>query len=227
MNLYGMSMTGSAVRPASPKGVIRLSSEKETLQHYGVPGQKWGVITKEYEPVAVDHRKMRRGQESSSEQRPIYKVQGTRFKYHSKELAERRARIEKKLKTASYIAAAAIGLFIAYKSLRYVQVKKAKAYAGILNNFLKRNPTASFKTAAGQQTILRGMNIAKENSRYLNTKGTISYLKRNGMALKKDQALRIYKARHTMKKLATAKVGSRAYKRAILKGAKYIRGVVT
>lgn len=26
------------------------------LQHYGVPGQKWGVITKEYQKVGYDHR---------------------------------------------------------------------------------------------------------------------------------------------------------------------------
>lgn len=37
------------------------SSKNDYLQHYGIKGQKWGVITKEYEPVAVDHRKTRSG----------------------------------------------------------------------------------------------------------------------------------------------------------------------
>lgn len=32
------------------------------LQHYGVPGQKWGVITKEYQPVAFDKRKLKKQQ---------------------------------------------------------------------------------------------------------------------------------------------------------------------
>lgn len=36
------------------------NGQSDFLMHYGVKGQKWGVITKEYEPVAVDHRRMRR-----------------------------------------------------------------------------------------------------------------------------------------------------------------------
>lgn len=30
--------------------------DNEYLEHYGVPGQKWGVITKEYQKVGYDHR---------------------------------------------------------------------------------------------------------------------------------------------------------------------------
>ncbi len=30
--------------------------DNKYLQHYGVPGQKWGVITKEYQKVGYDHR---------------------------------------------------------------------------------------------------------------------------------------------------------------------------
>lgn len=33
--------------------------DNQYLMHYGVPGQKWGVITKEYQPVAFDKRKQK------------------------------------------------------------------------------------------------------------------------------------------------------------------------
>ena len=38
--------------------------DNQFLIHYGVPGQKWGVVTKEYEPVAFDKRKQKHAQAS-------------------------------------------------------------------------------------------------------------------------------------------------------------------
>lgn len=37
-----------------------LNGQSDFLMHHGIKGQRWGVITKEYQPVAVDHRRMRR-----------------------------------------------------------------------------------------------------------------------------------------------------------------------
>lgn len=36
------------------------TNDHDFIEHHGIKGQRWGVITKEYEPVAVDHRRMRR-----------------------------------------------------------------------------------------------------------------------------------------------------------------------
>ena len=40
---------------------MKFESDRDNsyLQHYGVPGQKWGVITKEYQPVTFDRRKLK------------------------------------------------------------------------------------------------------------------------------------------------------------------------
>ena len=52
---------GSRVRRMDKEDVylIHINNESNYLAHYGVKGQKWGVTTKEYEPVAIDHRKTR------------------------------------------------------------------------------------------------------------------------------------------------------------------------
>lgn len=34
------------------------TNDHDFIEHHGIKGQRWGVITKEYEPVAVDHRRM-------------------------------------------------------------------------------------------------------------------------------------------------------------------------
>lgn len=42
-------------------GVVRMK-DGNVISHYGVKGMHWGEITKEYEPVAVDHRKLKTAQ---------------------------------------------------------------------------------------------------------------------------------------------------------------------
>lgn len=39
--------------------LIHRIEDQNFLEHHGIRGQKWGVITKEYEPVAVDRRRTR------------------------------------------------------------------------------------------------------------------------------------------------------------------------
>lgn len=93
-----------------------------TLIHYGVKGQKWGVITKEYEPVAVDHRKI--GNQTSIVQKVRGKANARREylqAYRQQVIADRQARREKRQKTmkitAGVLAAGTLAI-AAYKGYK-------------------------------------------------------------------------------------------------------------
>ena len=216
MNQYGLSMTGSAVRPASPKSVVRFSSHSNYIQHYGVPGQKWGVITKEYEPVAVDHRRMRKPETYSirrkANPKTAYNSSRTAnglktredYRREAQAIRERNEKVRKKVIIGSAVV---LGLIAAYGTYRYARVQKAKAYAGLLNRFLKQNPGASLSSESGRRLLQGGAVKAYANSRTLaDAKSTNQYLKQIGKTVNKKDALRLYRARNSISRLSNVSV---------------------
>lgn len=201
---------------------------KDVLMHYGVPGQKWGVITKEYEPVAVDHRKMQtsnvvrtsttpRSVGSSMSRKQVREQQRReRQGYYTKENgrtvwrqngksyspSERRQKIVKRALIGTGIVA---GLLITYGAVKYRQVQKAKAYSGILQRFLSKNPAANLKTPEGKKLYRRGLELAKANSKGRDAiKNTNQYLKQRGLNLKRNSAMQTYKARKSLEEALTS-----------------------
>lgn len=185
--------------------------KNDSLMHYGVSGMHWGEITKEYQPVAVDHRKTR-GFVASRVAK--YRQQVARDDAEVARInAERRRKTEKHretMKKAGWIGAAAIGLFVTYKALRYTHIKKARAYTGILSNFIKNNPGAlDTRSEEGRRLLKRGLDLAKANSRKLGkAEETARYLKRNGLAVSKKEALYGYKFRRLFNRYTSIKPGS-------------------
>lgn len=199
---------------------------KDVLMHYGVPGQKWGVITKEYEPVAVDHRRTsiskpqartirtynpsgsnlsrRQVRELSRREREGYytKENGrTVWRQNGKSYSPTEQR-QKIVKRALIGAGAVAGLLIAYGAIRYHKIQKAKAYSGILNRFLHKNPNASLTTEAGKKLYRRGLDLANANiKRGSDIKNVNHYLKNRGLALSNRKALKIYKARKGLERM--------------------------
>lgn len=198
--------------------------QNDALAHYGVPGQKWGVITKEYEPVAVDHRKMRtsnvvrtstttRSVGSSMSRKQVREQQRReRQGYYTKENgrtvwrkngktyspSEQRQKIVKRALIGTGIVA---GLLITYGAVKYGQIRKAKAYSGILQRFLKQNPAANLKTPEGKNLYRRGLELAKANSKgRAAIKNANQYLKRRGLSPTRSNAMQTYRARKSLEK---------------------------
>lgn len=201
---------------------------KDVLMHYGVPGQKWGVITKEYEPVAVDHRKMRtsnvvrtsttpRSVGSSMSRKQVREQQRReRQGYYTKENgrtvwrqngksyspSEQRQKIVKRALIGTGIVA---GLLITYGAVKYGQIRKAKAYSGILQRFLKQNPAANLNTPEGKKLYRRGLELAKANSKGRDAiKNTNKYLRRRGLSVNSNDAMQTYRARKSLEKTLTS-----------------------
>ena len=200
--------------------------QSDTLMHYGVPGQKWGVITKEYQPVAVDHRKLRtksvvrtsttprsagsmlsrEGVQSRAMQKREREGYWTKengrtvWRQNGKSFSpsERRQKIVQRALIGAGIVA---GLLITYGAVKYSRVQKAKAYSGILNRFLKQNPGANLNTPDGRKLYQRGLDFAKENSKGDKViKKTNRYLRQHGLNLNSRQALDMYGQRKGVEK---------------------------
>lgn len=216
-----------AVYLPSYKAVI-ITKKSNHLAHYGVPGQKWGVITKEYEPVAVDHRKLRgsatsqvrthtyprsvgssvsRKQEQKMrklEREGYYKKDAngrTVWHQNGKEYSpsEKRQKIVKRALIAAGVTAAVLAT---YGAIKYHQVQRNKAYAGILNRFMNQNPDANIGTDSGRALLQKGLNLADTNSSSrAQIKITNRYLKSKGLSVNRKQAAEIYKQGKNANKL--------------------------
>ena len=200
--------------------------QNDTLMHYGVKGQKWGVITKEYEPVSVDHRRMRNNSivrtstmprsvgSTLSRQQMRQQQRREREGYYTKENgrtvwrqngksyspSEQRQKIVKKALIGAGIVA---GLLITYGAVKYHQVNKAKAYSGILQRFLKQNPAAKLDTPEGRKLYQRGLQLAKQNSTGGEAiKNTNRYLRSRGLNLSGRNAMKTYRNRKSLEKAA-------------------------
>ena len=189
--------------------------KSDVLIHYGVKGQKWGVITKEYEPVAIDHRTSgHNGFTANIRNRINARKEETRQSVQKDKLirAQKRERYNKAIK----IGVAAAGLLAAYGAYRYVKVTKAKAYVGMLDRFMQRNPTASITNEAGNIRMQRAFNVAKENSRTLaDARRTNVYLKRTGSTITGRQALQARKTARYMNKMLKYNMESNRFKQAV------------
>lgn len=202
--------------------VRREDSKPDYLMHHGIIGQRWGVITKEYEPVAVDHRKSRGlfSKQRAKIRRQIRKdnLEVQKLNEERRRKTENRKKIVKTASTALAIAGAAALIYAGY---RHMRLNRAKAYAGVLNNFLTKNPGASFYTSEGKKIIRRGAELAKSNSSDLGSaKLTNQFLKRQGhfsgmlhnrkaRSLYNKQALKLYRSRRLIERAAKKKVSAR------------------
>ncbi len=203
--------------------LVHFDKSQSVLMHYGIPGQKWGVITKEYEPVAVDHRRTNTASKNvvyNTRPKATYNVRPRQIQkreregYYTKEngrtvwrqngksyspAAERQKIVERALIGVGAVA----GLLTIYGALKYRQVQKAKAFSGILNRFLSKNPGASLNTEAGRNLYKRGLALAKENSRNRSAiKATNAYLKRKKLSLSGKKAMEVYRNRKALTKSA-------------------------
>ena len=228
MNQWSFSTRSSLIHLEDPysqpyEAVVHMKGNY--LAHYGVKGQKWGVMTKEYEPVAVDHRRLRTAQKPvySTSTRPQVGYNATtkqqreqrrreREGYYTTENgrtvwrqngktyspSEQRQRIVKRALIGAGIAA---GLLAVYGAIRVSHIRKAKAYSGILNRFISQNPTATQNTDAGRKLLKRGMQLAKKNSaKAKDIQATNSYLNKNGLNLSNREALKMYRGRKDLEK---------------------------
>lgn len=190
------------------------SSPDSFLMHYGVKGQKWGVITKEYEPVAVDHRKNRGFN-------PIGTIRSRIAERNARERAElqkihedRMARIEarkKRMQIAGTVLGVGILAASLYAGYRLNVVKRNRAYAGILSRFLKKNP---FSAGNVSQILSRGHDLAKD---HIGDEGqirrAISNLKKSGEYIRGRRADRIYRAGRFIERSNKIKIRGPAFLR--------------
>ena len=118
------------------------------LMHYGVSGQKWGVITKEYVPTgrppgpkkglfhpvqSVRSRVRRMNEQSLAEER----AEREAFQKGRAEVRERRQKI---MRGVAYGGVALSGLLFAYGSFKYARaLRAANRYSGSLRKLLARN----------------------------------------------------------------------------------------
>lgn len=221
MNPYGSSLTGSAVSMAGPKAIVKVSTKKpysnDVLQHYGVKGQKWGVITKEYEPVAVDRRKLRTATPSTNTYNKLARPAPTRDRQLTAKVkkgwvTEKRERYNKAINVAGYIGTGLLLGALGYGMYKYAKITKAKAYAGSLTRFLSRNPSVNLNTESGRQLLQKGLNTARASSRGFASAKTVSdYYKSRGLGIPRKQALHIYKARNLLTRVSKIKPSSNQF----------------
>ena len=164
------------------------SGEKsgQALCHHGIQGQKWGVITKEYQPVAVDHRKTG----NSSVVRPKVRInlrnrlareRAERQKEYRETLEIHQAQREKRRK-AIRIGGTALGIGVlglaAYKGLKVSGIKPSQTYHNALNSLTALKPTkARFGKAFGSGFTLL---TAKEQNRNTGLARVLATFKRAG-----------------------------------------------
>jgi hypothetical protein len=200
---------------------IRLKTESESqdlfLAHYGVKGQQWGVVTKEYEPVAIDHRKtggtaksnlLNRAQQGISNRINSYRYkEQVRSAEAIAQYRKEKAANDKKWKRAKIGAAVLATALVAYGAYKVNKIVKAKAYTGLLNNFLKKNPNANFGSSRGRASLINGIDKATANSKtFKDAWKTNKYLRRNGMSVGRRDALSVYKTRRLIAKASHLKV---------------------
>lgn len=198
------------------KSVIRLhkdiSERDNSLIHYGVPGQKWGVITKEYEPVAVDQRKTRGFS-------PVAKIRSRIAERNARDRAElqqtrenrmaRFAKNKKRMEIAGKVLAGAIVAISLYGAYKLWAIKRNRAYAGLLNSFLKKNPATAGNAG---QLLKRGHHLAKAN--VVNDgliKNAAGHLKRSGQYIRGKRANRIYKSGKLFERSEKIKISGPAF----------------
>ena len=126
----------------------RQTSNNDFLMHYGIKGQKWGVITKEYEPVAIDHRKLRKSIKSKPNfaSRVHSRINAERANDQAQVEAEKeyrknkRERNTKKIKIAGATLGSSLLLISLLGNVKSSGVKIGETYKNGLHSLLKLKP---------------------------------------------------------------------------------------
>lgn len=204
---------------------VRFSGESrnnDSLKHYGVQGMHWGEITKEYEPVAFDKRKLKKASavgSTSGIRRSIgSKLQQARQKAYKQEMDEireareamkaNRERRDHMAKMLVYGGVALAGLLSAYGLYRYTHVAKAKAYTGIMNRFLQQNPGALGTGRAAQLAAANSKSTAQAHA-------VNRYLSRKGLGMSGKRVMSVYSAKNLIAKLEKIPKGKTKFGKAI------------
>ena len=208
-------------RKPKQMSAVRFSGEpKDFLSHHGVEGMHWGEITKEYEPVAFDKRKLKKSENGafpSSRIRTAIRERAAKqrqkeaedWRQTRKEMLAAREKRDKIAKGLVYGGAILAGLLAVYGAYKLVRIPKSKAYAGIFNRFMTQNP--------GSDPLGRASQLAKANS---NTFGQARmanrYLKSRGLAVGGRRASRIYGAKRLIEKVKNLPQGKTKAGKALL-----------
>lgn len=208
---HSQSQRNLSDRKPKQISAVRFSGESrnnDSLKHYGVQGMHWGEITKEYEPVAFDKRKLKKasavGSTSGARRSIGSRLQQERKKARQQELDEireareamkaNRERRDHMAKMLVYGGVALAGLLSAYGIYRYTHVAKAKAYTGIMNRFLKQNPGALGTGRAAQLAAANSKSVAQAHA-------VNRYLSRKGLGMSGKRVMSVYSAKNLIAKL--------------------------
>ena len=165
------------------------SSGHDFLMHYGVKGLKWGVITKEYEPVAVDHRKT--GSSGGFFTRARARVQTRLAKERAGRQREYRETIEnlqakrEKKENAVRFGGKMLGLGVLgialYKGYKVSGIKPSKTFHNALKSLTAIKPT---KARLGK-LFSQGFTLAtaREQNRNTGLARVLATFKRSGSIL--------------------------------------------
>lgn len=151
--------------------LVHIQGQSDWLMHYGVKGQKWGVITKEYEPVAVDHRKLRTLNPISKIRAHYQKKDAVQAEKDQIEREQRQAWIEKRNKRfeiAGYAIAGTALVLSLYGGYKLSRIKPAGKK--VLKSLLNAKFSKDERRTAGRDAFMlmdakqrgSGMNRVKE-----------------------------------------------------------------
>ena len=199
---------------------------EKSLSHHGVQGMHWGEITKEYEPVAVDHRKIktannptpaRAGATFSS---GIAKMKAARkqreaeqYKRDRQEMLAAREHRDKLARNLAYGGAIVAGLLLAYGTYKVTKIQRARAYSGLLNRIMTQNPNMSLSTASRMANFNTRMpEGAKMINRYLKSKNLTVGIRRSN---------RIYGAKNLISRMSKIPKGKTKAGKAIFNKMRY------
>lgn len=198
---------GSRVRRMDKEDVylIHINNESNYLAHYGVKGQKWGVITKEYEPVAVDHRRTQVYNPVARARTRYLEREARQYAEDQKMREQRQEWIEKKNRRievagkALGVGVLALSLFAGYK-LSGIKISGKNALRSLLNII----PSKDGLKAAGSLGFMALM--AKEQTSTSGLDKVKSTFNRSGELLKLQKYRRhLAKARDIIKKYSGSK----------------------
>ena len=151
---------GSRVRRMDQENsyCVHTQGGSDWLMHYGVKGQKWGVITKEYEPVAVDHRRRRfmnpvaKARIRRQEKEAAREAKDAEMRSKRQEWLAKKERLIKIAGTTLAVGTLALAAYGGYKMSR-VKFSGKRA----LNSLLEAVPQRGQRKAAIGRTFNKGL----------------------------------------------------------------------
>jgi len=181
------------------------------LAHYGVKGQKWGVITKEYEPVAIDRRKtknqtniIQKARIGIARQREIGQAEQQQIVRERQARREKRKRILRTAGTVLGLGGLALALYKGYK-MSDIHLKESGRKA--LDSLIQLKPTKNRRRKAFSSGFMAL--DAKERSNSMGLKKVGEYFSKAGSILTMSYYRRkIKNARKYIDKLKSFKMNA-------------------